>query len=68
MEFVDFYTTTRYCSTRAGGTHDPQRYDMGKMAEIYAPAINPNDWYQIRTIGVMADGKEMEVSLVIVKR
>ena len=68
MEFVDFYTTVKLCSTRTGGAGSLQSYKMGETSEIYAPAIPPDSWYQIRTVGVMADGKLMEVSLSIVKR
>ena len=66
MNMASTYTTTQYRSTRKGGTHDVQRHEG--LVEIYATALQPNDWYLIIVYGVFEDGSELELSKIIVKR
>jgi hypothetical protein len=66
MKIVNTYITTQYCSTRMGGTCDKQVHK--DSAELYAPALAPNDWYLIITWGILESGEEVELSKVIVKR
>lgn len=66
MNIIKTYVTTQYRSTRKGGTCDVQKH--GNSAELYAPALQPNDWYVVITWGVCDDGQEIELSTVIVKR
>lgn len=66
MRIVSTYTTTQYRSTHKGATGDIHRHKG--LVEIYAPAIQADDWYLIIVHGVCEDGSEVELSKIIVKR
>lgn len=67
MKIISTYVTTQYVSTRKGATGEVISHP-NSMAEIYAPALKPDDWYLIKTIGVREDGSEVQLSRVVVKR
>jgi hypothetical protein len=66
MKMVSTYTTTQYKSTRNGGTGEVHRHEG--LVELYAPSLQPNDWYLVIVWGVFEDGSEVELSKIIVKR
>lgn len=66
MDIVGTIITTQYKSTRKGGTCEPQRHE--DFVELYAPALQPNDWYLIKVKGYTKTGTEIVLATVVVKR